>query len=278
MRTLRSGVVAIVTRPGEAGERLSAALRGQGVAALWWPAFDLLAPQDPEPLRGLSQRLEQFDLAVFVSAAAVRGFAALDLCARWPAATAIAAVGASTLQLAANLLPGAGAARTIAPPAGTAGAGSEALWEALRQQATMPRRVLIVRAESGREWLAERLTEAGSCVEYACVYRRVDHAPSGEQRAALAACIGAGARAVTVVTSSEAVRTLDRQLEAAPEARAWLRQGLALCSHPRIAQALRAGGYARVRECELSAPGVLQAIADEPAADQGLVSGEARTR
>jgi uroporphyrinogen-III synthase len=482
MRAPASVPVAVVTRPGEKGQRLSAALRDKGLNALWWPAFDLMAPDDLEPLRALLQRLGQFDLAVFVSAGAVRGLAALELFGQWPAATAIAAPGDSTLQLARSVLPGATAARCIGPaslapsppaPLPQAGEGSssspqagewsssspqaaewsssspqaaewsssspqaaewsssspqaaewsssspqagegsssspqagkgsssspqagegsssspqagkgsssspqagkgsssspqagkgsssspqagkgsssspqagkgsssspqagegsssspqagegsssspqagkgsssspqagewsssspqagewsssspqagkwssssplplagegpgvrepakegsEALWEALQAHGPLPRRVLIVRAESGREWLTERLREAGSQVEYASVYRRVVHTPSQEQRAALGACRGAGRVAVTVVTSSEAVAALDRQLEHTPEARAWLREGLALCSHPRIAQALRAAGYARVSECEATAPGVLDAIA-----------------
>jgi uroporphyrinogen-III synthase len=74
------GDLALVTRPGEAGQRLSSALRDRGQDALWWPAFDLLAPAELEPLQALLRSLGQFDLAVFVSAAAVRGLAALDLC------------------------------------------------------------------------------------------------------------------------------------------------------------------------------------------------------
>jgi uroporphyrinogen-III synthase len=92
------------------------------------------------------------------------------------------------------------------------------------------------------------------------VYRRVVHIPGPEQRAALAACRGAGDRAVPVITSSEAVAALDRQLGETPDAPAWLRQGLALCSHPRIAQALHSAGYGEVLECEPSAQGVLDAL------------------
>jgi uroporphyrinogen-III synthase len=277
MHAPRCDAVALVTRPGEAGQRLSAALRDRGLAALWWPAFDLLAPLDLQPLRALSQRLAEFDLVVFVSAAAVRGFAQLDLGSEWPAATAIAAVGPSTLQLALGVLPGARGARTVGLLAGKLQAGSEALWQALRQ-APIPRQVLIVRADSGRDWLAERLREAGSAVEHACVYRREIHAPSDEQRAGLAALIGAYAHAVTLVTSSEAVAALDRQLETAPQARTWLRQGLALGSHPRIVQALQAAGYARVSECELSPASVLLAIQGARPGDQDSMLAEVRTR
>jgi len=260
MRAQPSGAVVVVTRPGEAGQRLSCALRDRGQAALWWPAFELLAPDELGPLHAVLRDLARFDLVVFVSAAAVRGLAGLDGCGQWPPGTAIAAPGASTLQLARSLLPGAAAARSIGPAAETRQSGSEALWEALREQATPPRLALIVRAETGREWLGDRLREAGCRVEYASVYRRVVHTPSAEQRAALGACRAAGRRAIALVTSSEAVAALDRQLGESPEAKAWLREGLALCPHPRIAQALRAAGYAEVIECELSAAAVVDAI------------------
>jgi uroporphyrinogen-III synthase len=257
---IRRGSIALVTRPGEAGQRLACALRDRGQSALWWPAFDLLAPAELEPLQALLQRLAEFDLVVFVSAAAVRGLAALDLCGKWPVATRIAAVGTGTLQLARGLLPGTEAARSIGPAADAPQGGSEALWEALRRDGELPRRALIVRAETGREWLGDRLRDMGCRVDYASVYRRVVHIPSREQRAALAASHGGGDCAVSVVTSSEAVAALDRQFAETPQARAWLRQGLALCSHSRIASALRAAGYSTVRECEPSASSLLEAM------------------
>jgi uroporphyrinogen-III synthase len=253
-------------------------LRERGQRALWWPAFDLLAPEELEPLQTLLRELAQFDLAVFVSPAAVRGLAALDLCGNWPAGTAIAAAGPSTLALACSLLPGATAARNAGLAADARQSGSEALWEALQREAPLPRRVLIVRAESGREWLGEQLREAGCQVEYASVYRRVVHAPGHAQLAALTACRSAGDRAVCVVTSSESVAALDRQLERAPEARSWLRQGLALCSHPRVEQAVRGAGYTHVVACEPSRQGVLDAIAGAARSEPGPTRPEARAR
>jgi uroporphyrinogen-III synthase len=251
---------ALVTRPGGAGQRLSSALRDSRQRALWWPAFDLLPPAELEPLRGLLEKLCEFDLVVFVSAAAVRGLVALNLCENWPAATRIGAVGASTLQLARSLLPGAEFARSIGPAADAPQGGSEALWEALQREGELPRQALIVRAETGREWLGDRLRHVGCRVEYASVYRRVMRVPNREQHAALAASLGVGDRLATIFTSSEAVAALDGQFADAPDTKASLRQGLALCSHPRIAQVLRAAGYDNVRECEPSAPAVLDAI------------------
>jgi uroporphyrinogen-III synthase len=278
MRTPESGLVVLVTRPGEAGQRLSGALRDRGQPALWWPAFELLAPAELEPLQTLLRGLARFDLVVFVSAAAVRGLAALDGGVRWPPGTAIAAPGSSTLRLARSLLSGAAEARGIEPQADTVQPGSEGLWEVLQREPEAARSVLIVRADAGREWLGDRLREAGCRVEYASVYRRVVHSPSPEQHAALAACRAAGIGAVPVVSSTEAVAALDRQLGESPEARAWLRQGPALCSHPRIAQALRAAGYADVIECELSAAGVADAIGGFRRGRPAARRAEARAR
>jgi uroporphyrinogen-III synthase len=260
----------LVTRPGDAGQRLSAALRDRGQDALWWPAFDLLAPEDAGALQQVTATLPEFDLAIFVSPAAVRGWAQLELSRSWPSSTAIAAVGHSSLQLVRELLPGASAARLIAPgPGSSAQAGSEGLWELLQLRLPQPRRVLIVRAESGRDWLAEQLRASGSEVQFACVYRREVHLPGAGEQAVLLAWIDAGVAAVTLVTSSEAVGALDQQLVDSAGARGWLRSGLALCTHPRIAQTLRASGYARVLECEASATDVLAAIAGARAAPGG---------
>jgi len=267
--------VVLVTRPASAGQRLTGELRARGQPALWWPAFDLLAPEHKEPLLATLQRLADFDLAIFVSVQAVRALVALEARINWPAQTAIAAVGPGTLALARSLLPGAPAARFIGPKA-QGDSGSEALWEALRGAPVFPRSALIVRAESGREWLGERLREGGCRVETLGVYRRIVHVPGREQRAALAACRSAGQRAAPVITSSEAVAALDQHFAHAPDEKAWLRSGIALCSHPRIARSLRDCGYGDVRECEASASAVLEAIAGRCSAEPLALQAEAR--
>ena len=140
-------------------------------------------------------------------------------------------------------------------------AGSEALWPLLQALDPKPRRVLIVRAESGREWLAQRLQQAGAEVHYACVYRRVEHRPGADQLAALRSWLEGGVDPVCLITSSEAIGTLDRQLGEEAGLRRWLRQGLALYTHPRIGAALLAAGYGQVAECEASAAAIGSAMA-----------------
>ncbi len=240
----------LVTRPEESGRALTSALIGRGADALWLPAFDLAPAPDAEAARAALARLAQFDLAIFVSPAAVRAAAVL-LRGPWPATTAIGAVGRATADVVrARLRPGEGV-RVIAPSVDAG--GSEELLRALDEAAFAPGQVLIVRAASGREWLAERLAERGAHVEALAVYERRAHALSAAEGARLAQM---SAQPIDgVFSSSEAVDAL-RSLLPPPAWDALLR-GVAIASHPRIAQRLADAGFARVRVVALEADAIL---------------------
>ncbi len=250
----------LVTRPGASGRRLSAQLRAGGesarIDALWWPAFELRPAAEREVLRRRLQGLDRYDLVVLVSPGAVEALAGLFE-GRWPTATRLAAVGQATLQSACATLPGAAEAPRVAPAA--AESGSEGLWEALAL-GPPPRRVLIVRAESGREWLADRLREAGAEVESLAAYQRLEHAPSALQWAALRSAVAAGTAPVLAVSSSEAVEVLERQFADLPGLPALLRQQAALAVHPRVAAALVAAGFGRVAVVAMQCEAMLAAL------------------
>jgi uroporphyrinogen-III synthase len=240
----------VVTRPDEPGRRLVTELAATGVDALWLPAFELGPAPDPQQVRQTLARLAEFDLAVFVSPAAVSATAAALLSQPWPAATAIGAVGAVTARAVRERLPGAAQAPQIGA-AGEGASGSEALWTAL-QARPLPRRVLVLRAVEGRDWLLERLRNAGAQVQALAVYRRSEHRPREADLAWLRQRATPGPLA-SLVTSSEAVAALQHQCADGPAVLAALYRGPALASHPRIAERLRAAGFADVREVELSA-------------------------
>jgi uroporphyrinogen-III synthase len=240
-----------ITRPGAAGKALAEAVASRGIPALWLPAFELLDAPDPAAVREGLGRLDRFDLVVFVSPAAVRAVAPL-LSTAWPVATRVGVVGQGTAAAVRDAVwAGRGEIDVIEPDATLA--GSEALWQAIaarrsRDPATpWPRTVLVLRAESGREWLAEQLQADGAQVEALAVYRRRSCAASAEALAKLAAWRDAGHHLATVLTSSEAVTAQGTQLAAHPMLLAALRAGSALVSHPRIAAAARAAGFATVR-------------------------------
>ena len=237
----------VVTRPGAAGRTLAEELTRAGQPAVWLPAFEFGPPPDEVHARAVLASLADFDLAIMVSPQAVRAAAAL-LGGTWPAGTAIAAVGAGTRAAVQAAVPGAARARLLpAPDEDIRGSGSESLWPLLQAMQPLPRRVLLLRAQSGREWLAEKLQDAGAAVTPLAVYSRLPHVPSAEQRARLGGAAGAGL--ASVVSSSDAVDALTSMLGDQPGVLLALRAGAALASHPRIAERLRAAGFARVAVC-----------------------------
>ncbi|HQR20707.1 MAG TPA: uroporphyrinogen-III synthase [Burkholderiaceae bacterium] len=233
----------VVTRPAPAGPRLVRRLQLSGRDAVWWPAFTLGPPPDPELAHATLQRLADFDLAIFVSPAAVQAVAELRA-APWPDATAVGAVGAATAR-AVQLQLGLSAKATVVAPTGD-DAGSEAFWEAWSRLRRPVRQVLILRAQHGRDWLGEQFAAAGASVSLLPVYTRADAPLDDVACLRLREWVRDGTPAIAVVSSSEAVDALDRQVAAVPEARGWLRQGVAIATHERVAARLLAAGYTRV--------------------------------
>lgn len=257
----------LVTRPAAAGHVLTQALRARGVDAHWLPAFEIGPPPDPALAQSTLAHLARFDLALFVSPAAVRATAALLGECPWPAATAIGAVGAGTRDAARAALrfdaaalpqfiaPDEEASEASAPESAPesapaeAASGSEAYWkvqrahDAARGQA--PQRVLILRAEQGRDWLQARFEQAGAEVTRLAVYARVARPWTADDARWIAQRV-AGVPPGLVVTSSEAVDGLCAAATAADASGAtlrWLQRGRALALHPRIVARLQAAGF-----------------------------------
>jgi uroporphyrinogen-III synthase len=148
-------------------------------------------------------------------------------------------------------IPGAMAAKRIAPDdAEDQESGSEAFWDALTRSGLQARRVLLLRAESGRPWLAERLIAAGAKVAALAVYSRRPRVANEDQLATLKHWFESARDPAVLVTSSEAIEVLFEQVgrlgRDGASAIDWLRGGLALATHPRIVARLRAMGFDRV--------------------------------
>lgn len=235
-------MVVIVTRPASSGQRLFERIVQRGQQALWWPAFDIDAAPDIAVARETLARLADYELAIFVSANAVRATLPL-LTGAWPPTTMIGAVGMSTrAAIDTELKPAAGL--VMMAPDEDQQSGSEAFWHAWQASGRRARRMLILRAEEGRNWLIERFAEQGAEVDAVAVYsRRVYRLSAGEQQR-LQRWIVEGARPLIIFSSTEAVVALDQQTDSAGQA--WLRTGTAIACHPRIAQQLMSNGYSRV--------------------------------
>ena len=246
----------VLTRTGvdegefDARER---ALRAAGVELHRFALIHTAPPADAQPARRCLQRLSDYILALPVSPNAVRGaFALLD--GSWPASCAIGVVGpgsAATVRaaLAAQGLAGDAAPALLQAPAGQA--DSEGLWpqlQAWRPQGWHGTRVLLLRGGAGREWLSERLREAGAEVDQVDVYRRA--APSADAATLQRLRSLLAGDAAWLFGAAEAVRHLLELLHAAGlEPAAALHAHVALATHARIADAARAAGFGRVALC-----------------------------
>ncbi|MGB3935889.1 MAG: uroporphyrinogen-III synthase, partial [Burkholderiales bacterium] len=171
-----SGKRIVITRPAGQAEPLARLVREAGGEPLLVPAIEIRPLEDAAPFHALAQRLEDFDLAIFVSRNAVKSALALLAGRPWPARLRVAAVG----QGSREELERAGFADVIAPAARS---DSEALLALPALAGMRGRRVVIFRGDAGRQLLGDELGKGGATVEYAACYRRVR--PAGEGLAAL---------------------------------------------------------------------------------------------
>ncbi|SDC70628.1 fused uroporphyrinogen-III synthase HemD/membrane protein HemX [Paraburkholderia lycopersici] len=253
----RSGTpfTVVITRPAGQSETLAAQLAQHGMRTLDFPLIAIAPVSDEAPLRAALGALERYALVVFVSPNAVdRAFACYaSVSAIWPPALPVAVVGPASVAA----LERHGVAEPdhrVVSPAGTgdeARFDSESLYAALETafgaNAFAGKRVLIVRGDGGREWLAERLREAGAEVETVAAYRRIVPEPPIAAWTRVHALLE-GAPHAWLVTSSEGVRNLDelaRDHLTAGEI-VELHHAPVVAPHPRIAETARSMGFDRI--------------------------------
>jgi uroporphyrinogen-III synthase len=160
------GAGVLVTRPARQAEGFCSMIEAAGGVALCFPVLEILAPRESARLDALIDRLDEFDIAVFVSPNAV-SMALNRIHARreWPAHLRVGAVG----QKSALELARAGHPAHICPPRRF---DSEALLAEPGLQDVSGRRIVIFRGDGGRELLGDTLQQRGALVEYAEAYRR----------------------------------------------------------------------------------------------------------
>jgi uroporphyrinogen III methyltransferase / synthase len=244
----------VITRPGGHSSGLIAQLHAAGFDTLEFPLIDIAPVADEAPLRAALDELYgphtlRYALVVFVSPNAIdKSFIKLD--ARWPAEVPVAVVGPGSIAALARNGVREPTYTVISPSTEHADPrfDSEALYTAIEahfgETGLEGKRVLIVRGDGGREWLAERMTEAGAGVEKVAAYRRVLPEPSMQKWERIHALL-AGEPHAWLLTSSEGVRNLDelaREHLTADEI-ARLKRAPIVCPHPRITEAARQSGF-----------------------------------
>ncbi len=255
----------VITRPAAQAGPLAARLTERLAGACTVHVFPLLEIQplpDTAALDAALARLTDYALVAFVSPNAIdAAFARMQ--SAWPASVGAAVVGEGSRQaLARHGLTEASA--TIISPRNPVRTDSETLLHELDLPALAGRKVLIVRGESGRELLAERLREAGVHVAQVAAYRRLVPALDDTRRAQLLKLLAEPTD--WVITSSEALRNLQQQVVEAAGSAGWQQmQGKTLIiPHMRIAETARALGFRHIIETGSGDDALCAAIQSRP--------------
>ena len=200
---------AILTRPAGRNTVLACELARLGWPVLECPALEIQTAWVPPNAE--IPRLEDFDLVVFVSRAAVSGYLSQDPeRGSWPEGVVAACMGPVT---AAAIVRAYGTGLTVLHPEGAASQDSEALWPLLLAQKVLPQRVLILRGQDGREWLGEKLTNVGAAVTVHQAYQR-EVAPWPQQLCdALRTLALSGSQPVWLLTSTHGITALTAKLK-----------------------------------------------------------------
>ncbi|MES2049786.1 MAG: uroporphyrinogen-III synthase [Pseudomonadota bacterium] len=160
----------IITRPFVQASAFACQVASIGRQAEIFPLLEIQALADTTALDETLSRLSDFAMVAFVSPNAVH--AAFLRIQHWPANLAIAVMGAgSRAALAEHGITDDNA--KIISPINLERTDSETLLDVLDFSALHGREVLIVRGETGREFLADALRSQGVSVTQIAAYQRV---------------------------------------------------------------------------------------------------------
>src|SRR5471032_1648379 len=267
----------VVTRPLGQSTVLLGLLEQAGFESIEFPLIDIGPVADAAPLHAALGELYApaplgFALVVFVSPNAIdHAFAALS--SAWPLQIPIGVVGPGSVAALARQGVAASAYTIVSPAAGATVTetptdpryDSEALYAAIEAHfgpdGLKDKRVLIVRGDGGREWLADALSAAGAKVEKVAAYRRIVPEPSMRDWERIHALL-AGVPHAWLLTSSEGVRNLEElaREHLTVDETLTLKHAPLVTPHPRIAEASRQAGFDRITVSGAGDERIVQAL------------------
>ncbi|MEA3156371.1 MAG: uroporphyrinogen-III synthase [Betaproteobacteria bacterium] len=239
----------VITRPAEQADALAQLIRQQGGRPILFPVIVIRDVADETRLSALIERLETFDVAIFISPnAASRGIRAVRARRDLPDTLSMIAIGGGT----ARELQRQGVASVTVPPGRF---DSESLLKLPQLQTVDGLHVVIFRGEGGRAVLGDTLVARGAIVEYAECYKR--DRPEIDPRSLIEAWSRGEVDAI-VVTSSEGLRNLHALLGDAGQR--YLARTTIFVPHPRIASTARDLGLDSIVVSEPGEAGLVRAI------------------
>nr|WP_319563979.1 uroporphyrinogen-III synthase [uncultured Rhodoferax sp.] len=262
----------LVTRVQPQAQAWVELLQAQNHDALALPLIKVRGLPDVSGIQTAGQRWSGYAAVMFVSRHAVDFFfkenkaLVLDLYAQEAITTRAWSTGPGTAN--ALLAHGVPAPYVVSPSEQSGQFDSEALWQQVQTQVQPGDKVLIVRGRNlaedgvswaendagvGRDWLAQRLTDAGVQVDFVVAYQR--GAPVWNTQQCAMAHAAAADGSVWLFSSAEALGHLKGLLPAQD----WS-QARAVATHVRIAQAARDLGFGRVLQARPVLADVLASI------------------
>lgn len=245
MKRALTGIGILVTRPREQIGELTSALIDAGGKVYEMPAIEII-PNDADAVLSEASAQPSPGIVIFVSQNAVLfGSAAVRRVAS--ATTRIAAIGSATR----SALNDAGFEIHICP---TDTFDSEHLLEHAELRDVVGKQIMIVRGGSGRELLAETLTERGATVRYLATYQRKTAAVDPETLRKVVAIWREGFINTVIVMSVDSLTSLLEILP--PDSHDLLRNSLLVTPSKRV-----------IQTAAEALPGVNTVLADGPLAE-----------
>ncbi len=239
----------VVTRPAQQSGPLAERILAVGGHPILFPVLEIIDTPDLQPLINVIARLEDYQLAVFISPnAVVRTMNQVLPRRSWPAQLRVAAIGKGSVRELERF----GITGVIAP---TRYFDSEHLLELPELQNVAGQRVVIFRGDGGRELLADTLAARGARVDAVECYRRLR--PDADSASLLQAWAGDALHAVTI-TSSEGMRNLFDMIGRSGQLR--LQQTPVFAPHPRIVAVARELGCKHVIDTAPGDDGLMDAL------------------
>ncbi len=233
----------VITRPLAQAKLLAERVAALSRDVVVLPLLEIYPLADQTSFHDALRDLSAYEMVVFVSANAIDAcFAQLST---WPIQVAIAIMGeGSRVALAAHGINESNA--TIFIPSDPERTDSETLLEILDLNILCGKRVLIIRGETGREFLADALQSAGVQVIQVAGYRRVapvlDHILYAKLHGLL------DRRSDWIVTSSEALGILMSMVTQIDNVHgvAKMQQQHVIVPHARIAETAKMLGFQKI--------------------------------
>lgn len=167
-----SDQVILNTRPAHQQTVLNKLLQSQGATILSFPSIEIVECDATEFHLNLGQKIDHYDIALFVSRNAVEGAFRFIRADQLPPHLAFGVIGESTYQALATQIKNLTPRLIHFPSDSNALFNSESLLAAAKLQQIEGKNIIIFRGQQGRNLLGDELRSRGAIVTYCEVYRR----------------------------------------------------------------------------------------------------------